>query len=394
MKIWNKIRIGIIENEKGFLANMKSKNLLLVIALFVSALFQACSDSEMSESKQIKINVSANKVVFNEEIRFSLDNIDAGEVQSVRWDFGDGITSTELNPVHSYSIPENYVVKVAVALSSGERKTYQIMVMVTADEITSEVRASIPESLKKGKFQVCAHRGYWREAPENSILAIEKAIHNGIDYIEIDVRMTKDGKLILMHNATIDETTNGTGKVSDLTYEEIASFYMYQNGELTVERVPLFAEALMSARGKIYVDIDVKISDYRAVYESVKKCGMLSQSMFTVYDVADAAKLVNIDKEVNVFPVIYSMDDLNQYMDLVENLSIVQFNPRTWVDEILNKAYSNGLAGFMNVYINSEATPENDNYRAVDEFVRLGGTVVQTDFPVELKKYLDKLTKD
>ena len=117
---------------------------------------------------------------------------------------------------------------------------------------------------------------------------------------------------------------------------------------------------------------------------------MLSQSMFTVYEVPNAAKLVNIDKEVNVFPVIYSMEELDQYMSLVKNLSIVQFNPRTWKDEILNKAYNNGIAGFMNVYINSA----KDNYRKVDEFVKLGGTVVQTDFPVELKTYLDKLNKN
>ena len=263
----------------------------------------------------------------------------------------------------------------------------------SAEEIEESIRPSIPASLKEGRYQICAHRGYWKEAPENSIQAIEKAILNKIDYIEIDVRMTKDGKLVLMHNSTINEVTNGTGKVSELTYDEITSFYMYHGTELTTERVPLLSEALMSARGKIYVDIDMKISDYRAVYEVVKKCGMLSQSMFTVYEVPNAAKLVNIDKGVNVFPVIYSMEELEQYMALVKNLSIVQFNPRTWKDEILNKAYDNGIAGFMNVYINSDETPIKDNYRKVDEFVKLRGTVVQTDFPVELKMYLDKLNK-
>lgn len=375
---------------KQSFTDMKYRYFLLLI---VVSLFYACSGSEISESKQMKISVSSNQIAFNEEVSFSIDNVSAIDIQSIRWDFGDSNTSTEFNPVHSYAIPGNYTVKVSLILSSGKRETYQCMIVVIADEITSDIRASIPESLQKGKYQVCAHRGYWREAPENSILAIEKAIQNGIDYIEIDVRMTKDGKLILMHNSTVDETTNGTGKVSSLTYDEISSLYMYQNGELTTERVPLFAEALMAARGKIYVDIDMKISDYRAVYEVVKQCGMLSQSMFTVYDISDAAKLVNIDREANVFPVIYSLEDLNQYMALVENLAIVQFNPRTWVDEILNKAYDNNLAGFMNVYINSDETPEKDNYRAVDEFVKLGGTVVQTDFPVELKKYLDNLTK-
>ena len=85
------------------------------------------------------------------------------------------------------------------------------------------------------------------------------------------------------------------------------------------------------------------------------------------------------------------MEDLEDYMSLVDNHVIVQFNSQAWKYDILNKAYDNGIAGFMNVYINSDETPEKDNYRKVDEFVRLGGTVVQTDFPVELKNYLENI---
>lgn len=369
----------------------KEKLLFIFLLLF---LLQGCSGSDDLGDKQMRIRVSSNEVSYNEVITFTVENINIGDVTSVHWDFGDGMSSTKQVSQHTYALPDDYTVTVYVSLVSGEKKMHKTIIKVTAKEVTENIHPSIPASLKKGHYQVCAHRGYWREAPENSVKAIEKAIQNSIDYIEIDVRMTKDGKLILMHNSTIDKTTNGTGKVAGLTYDEIASFYMYHGTELTTERVPLLSEALMCARGKIYVDIDVKISDYRAVYEMVKRCGMLSQSMFTVYEVPNAAKLVNIDKEVNVFPVIYNMEDLDQYMSLVKNLSIVQFNPRAWKDEILKKAYDKGIAGFMNVYINSDETPAKDNYHKVDEFVRLGGTVVQTDFPVELKMYLDKLNKN
>lgn len=370
---------------------MKKGYSLFVLLLL---LLQSCSKSDSPENEAIRIGVSANEVSYDETVTFSVENANAADIASMYWDFGDGISSDEQAPKHAYALPDDYTVMAYVSFASGEKKTYKTVIKVTANEVEASARPSIPASLKEGRYQVCAHRGYWKEAPENSIQAIEKAISNKIDYIEIDVRMTKDGKLVLMHNSTIDKVTNGTGKVSDLTYDEIASFSMYHGTELTTERVPLLAEALMSARGKIYVDVDMKISDYRAVYEVVKKCGMLSQSMFTVYEVPNAAKLVNIDKEVTVFPVIYSMEELDQYMSLVKNLSIVQFNPRTWKDEILNKAYNSDIAGFMNVYINSDETPVKDNYRKVDEFVRLGGTVVQTDFPVELKTYLAKLNKN
>ena len=67
------------------------------------------------------------------------------------------------------------------------------------------------------KVLVAAHRGNWKEFPENSIPAIQSCIGTGIDIVEIDVQRTKDGAYILMHDAKIDRTTNGKGKVSDYT---------------------------------------------------------------------------------------------------------------------------------------------------------------------------------
>ena len=62
---------------------------------------------------------------------------------------------------------------------------------------------------------VIAHRADWRNFPENSIEAIRSAIKLGVDMVEIDIRRTKDGHLILMNDETIDRTTNGSGKVSE-----------------------------------------------------------------------------------------------------------------------------------------------------------------------------------
>lgn len=359
--------------------------------------FYACSSDSVTESAtsaSITIKASANEIGYGEKVTFTLQNVSEADVASVCWDFGDGETSDAFAPSHAYRIPDDYTVMASVVLASGEAEEYKSLVKVFAEEISSAVRLSIPESLADRHYQVCAHRGYWKEAPENSVSAIEKAIQNGIDFIEIDVRMTEDNELVLMHNATIDETTNGTGKVSDLTFGEIKSYYLYYDGRQTMERVPSLAEALMAARGKIYVDIDMKISDYRSVYNTVKQCGMLSQCMFTVYELQDASKLLNIDKSVNVFPVVYTMEDLDGFMSLADNLAIVQFNSDAWKDDILKKAYSNGIAGFMNVYVNDDDTPYTDNYQKVDRFVNLGGTVAQTDFPVELKTYLDNLKRD
>ena len=82
---------------------------------------------------------------------------------------------------------------------------------------------------------VVAHRGDWKNAPENSIQAIQNCILMGVDMVEIDVRKTKDGHLILMHDGTIDRTTTGTGKVSSMTLEVLKSLLLKdKNGKVFV----------------------------------------------------------------------------------------------------------------------------------------------------------------
>ena len=68
---------------------------------------------------------------------------------------------------------------------------------------------------------VIAHRGASGIAPENTLVAIERAIDMQVDFIEIDIHQSKDGEIVLMHDATLDRTTNGTGPISDYTLVEV-----------------------------------------------------------------------------------------------------------------------------------------------------------------------------
>ena len=68
---------------------------------------------------------------------------------------------------------------------------------------------------------VCAHRGEHRTAPENTVPAFLAAVKMGVQQIEFDVRTSKDGKMVIMHDATVERTTNGAGKIADLTFDQI-----------------------------------------------------------------------------------------------------------------------------------------------------------------------------
>ena len=79
---------------------------------------------------------------------------------------------------------------------------------------------------------VISHRGDWRNYPENSIPAIESVIRMGVDMMELDVKMTKDSVLVLMHDQTINRMTNGKGLVKDFTYDSLMTFKLRRAASL------------------------------------------------------------------------------------------------------------------------------------------------------------------
>lgn len=94
-----------------------------------------------------------------------------------------------------------------------------------------------------GKAQVIAHRGGAATAPENTMAAFRKALAQKADAIELDVQMTKDGVPVVIHDETVDRTTNGSGAVRDLTLEQLRALDAGSG-----ERVPTFEEVVALAR--------------------------------------------------------------------------------------------------------------------------------------------------
>lgn len=132
---------------------------------------------------------------------------------------------------------------------------------------------------------VVAHRGDWRGACENSILAIENAIEMGVDIIEIDLKKTKDNQLILMHDHTLDRTTTGKGYVRDHTLGEIKKFYLKDGaGHKTLFKVPTLKEALGTAKGKVLINLDQSFEYFEHVLPVLKETNTLKQIIVKGYN--------------------------------------------------------------------------------------------------------------
>ena len=131
---------------------------------------------------------------------------------------------------------------------------------------------------------VVAHRGCHRagvqhglpSAPENSLLALDHCIAMGIDVMETDVRRTRDGYLIIMHDATVDRTTDGTGKVADMTLAQIRQLHLRDgmggaSAAVTAQQVPTLADMLSHGKGRILFNLDIQEAIYaEAIDESVR----------------------------------------------------------------------------------------------------------------------------
>ncbi len=158
------------------------------------------------------------------------------------------------------------------------------------------VTASLP-----APAQICAHRGDVSAAPENTLPAFESAVKKGAQQIELDVDLTKDGELVIMHDATVDRTTDGKGKVTELTFAEIraldagAKFSEAYRGT----RVPTLREALALIPPHILCNVHLKGNT-----ELARKSALLIQEMGRLEQCFLACELESVKAAREVVPAI------------------------------------------------------------------------------------------
>lgn len=148
----------------------------------------------------------------------------------------------------------------------------------------------------RGGVLVVAHRGCHNPsprhgqaaAPENSLAALENCVRLGADMMETDIRRAKDGTLVVIHDATVDRTTNGHGRVADLTLAELKDLRLRQNfgaamsPELTDQRVLTLDEILAAARGRIMLNLDIKEPIYPEVVAAAVRAGVADQVLVKI----------------------------------------------------------------------------------------------------------------
>lgn len=155
---------------------------------------------------------------------------------------------------------------------------------------------------------LCAHRGAMDTHPENTLPAFRAAIEAGAHMIELDVCLTKDNQMVLMHDAAVDRTTNGKGRVIDLTLEEIRLLDAgsWKSSEFTGVKVPLLEEVLDIMPRNIWLNIHLKrdehlsvmvarlLSDKDRLHQAFLACG--AEEAAKARQVVPDIKICNMDR--------------------------------------------------------------------------------------------------
>ncbi len=281
---------------------------------------------------------------------------------------------------------------------------WDLALCVQATGHISRLRAELQDSRSDYVF-VVAHRGDWRHAPENSVAAIKGAADMGADMVEIDIQRTKDGGFVLMHDGSIDRTTEGKGNVADYTVEELKRFRLRRaDGSLSDETIPTLEEALTACKGSVLVNID-KGGDYLSeIAPIIRKTGTEDHVILKGRGTAEQVErrlsgygdilympVVDLDGEgaipyvasflsafrPQVVEVIFRTDS---FAKLSYMAAVAASGCRVWINTL--------WASLCGGHEDGKALSDPDAHWgwALDR----GATVIQTDRPEELIGYLKK----
>lgn len=141
-----------------------------------------------------------------------------------------------------------------------------------------------------GKKIISGHRGTMENGlPENSIPAMEAVLRNTTAIFEVDPRLTKDSVIVMVHDETLDRTTNGTGKVSDYTWAELKKLRLKNHqGEVTEFRINTLEEMILWAKGKTILNLDKKDVPLASIASIIEAHDAYSWVWVTVHNVAQA----------------------------------------------------------------------------------------------------------
>ncbi|MEV6298777.1 glycerophosphodiester phosphodiesterase family protein [Actinoplanes sp. NPDC051861] len=186
-----------------------------------------------------------------------------------------------------------------------------------------------------------AHRGYCTVAPENTLPAFTAAVAAGATFVEFDVRTTRDGVPVVIHDRTVNRTTSGSGRVWDLTYDEVAALDAgsWFGAGFAGLRVPTLAETLdllaaTSAELLLEIKPPATLDEVKAVVAELTERDLLGRTVIQSFDTDVLRKARDVAPEVRRGLLLFRYDA--ETVALCRELGVVYCNPA--IEDVLGGA--------------------------------------------------------
>ncbi len=245
---------------------------------------------------------------------------------------------------------------------------------------------------KRGLPLICGHRGGQDKLlPENSFATIDYTIKNCNSkpvVIEIDVRKSLDGTLFILHDETMERTTDGQGPIDELSDVYLKSLFLKDSkGKLTEERIPTFDSLLHYSRDKTFIlMLDIKADVWREVIERLVRENLQHRAIVLTFETDNLKKVYVLSKEVRISCLIRTEADWNA----IKSLSIPTENLIAYVNQdtpqkLIRQLKSNLMLIMADVDENAMKNTDPLPRKWYNEFVKKRKLdIVITDFPVEV----------
>ena len=243
-----------------------------------------------------------------------------------------------------------------------------------------------------------SHRGDYvtNNNPENSVLAYQSCVDNRIDVIETDLQKTKDGVWVICHDSKIDRTTNGSGDIKKMTYEELMQYSLKEgqggeNAAVTTQKIPTLEEIIEVARGKCLFNLDKLTPDmFQEIYDIFEKENAVDSAMFKTSKMSAKdlikwyADLIEDGRKLPAFcPMLYSKtrENVQAYKGLAPILETSLDHNKETLDYILNEC---GMRSMCLTALDLS----RENFDFYQKLADVGYRAIMTDRTVQLKEFI------
>jgi glycerophosphoryl diester phosphodiesterase len=222
-------------------------------------------------------------------------------------------------------------------------------------------------------FMIVGHRGAAGYEPENTLRSFEKAIEIGVDWVEMDVRRTADGHLVVIHDDTVDRTTNGHGRVGEMSLADLKKLDAGKG-----EKIPTLQEAIDLAKGKVKVIIEIKEQGTEAdVVGAVERNGLVNSAMVASFIAYSIRRVKELSPRIMTAAIASKLPVDFKGLALDARADSIFLRKDIVSAAIIEEAHKNGLT--VNIW--NEDQPEE-----IRKYAAMRPDFMSSNYPDRLKK--------